>query len=104
MGKTKMIDDSYSGGRYDYIDFSLEIREGGGRGRYVVAASSSEGEVQEETRFPFDQWQLKDKLKEVEVALLRSMGLRRRIGTPEEETIREFGRALFETVFVGDVD
>src|SRR5215210_6734399 len=99
-----MIDDSPSGRRYDYIDFSLEIREGSDRNKYVVAVTSPEGEVQEETRFPFDEWQLKDKLKEVEVALLRSMGLRRRIGTPEEETIRGFGRALFETVFVGDVD
>lgn len=99
-----MSDHSHSGKRYDYIDFSLEIREGGDHNEYVVAASSPEGEVKEEMRFPFDEWQLKDKLKEVEVALLRSMGLRRRIGTSEEETIREFGQALFEAAFVGDVE
>src|SRR5215210_6259809 len=99
-----MSDESQPSRRYDYIDFSLEIREGDDRNRYVIAASSPEGEVQEQTRLPFDAWELKDKLNEVEVALLRSMGLRRRIGTPEEETIRAFGRALFETLFVGDVD
>jgi hypothetical protein len=54
-------------------------------------------------RFPFDEWELKDKLRDVEFALLRSGGTRRRIGTPEEQTIQQFGRALFEALLVGDV-
>ena len=54
-------------------------------------------------RFPFDEWELRDKLRDVEVALLRSGGTRRRIGTPEEQTIQGFGRALFEALLVGEV-
>ena len=53
--------------------------------------------------FPFDEWELKDRLRDVEFALLRSGGSRRRIGTPEEQTVQEFGRALFETLIAGDV-
>src|SRR5215211_422979 len=99
-----MMDDSHPGRRYDYIDFSLEIREGGDRGRYVVVVSSPEGQVQEETRLPFNEWELKDKLRDVEVALLRSGGSRRRIGTTEEQTVQGFGRALFQAMFVGQVE
>ena len=99
-----MVDKSHSGRRHEYIDFSLEIRESGDHNRYVVAVSSPEGQVQEETRLPFNEWELKDKLRDVEVALLRSAGSRRGIGTPEEQTIQGFGRELFETMFVGQVD
>jgi len=54
-------------------------------------------------RFPFDEWELKDKLRDVEFALLRSGGSRRRIGTPEEQTIQVFGRALFEALLIGEI-
>jgi hypothetical protein len=45
-----MANDTRSGRRYEYIDFSLEIRESGDRNRYIVAVSSPEGQVQEEMR------------------------------------------------------
>src|SRR5215207_6684952 len=83
----------------DYLDFELEIREGGSRG-YAVAVHSPAGEAQEEMSFPFDERQLRDKLKDLEIALLRSGGTRRSLST-EEQTVQEFGRKLFEAVLVG---
>jgi hypothetical protein len=94
---------SDSASHWEYLDFDLEIGEEREPRKYPVSVRSSEGEAQEEMRFPFDEWELKDKLKDVEVALLRSGGKRRRIGTPEEQAIQGFGRALFEALLVGDV-
>src|SRR5215211_7913286 len=98
-----MMRESDSASHWEYVDFDLEIGEESGPRKYPVSVRSPEGEAQEEMRFPFDEWELKDKLKDVEVALLRSGGKRRRIGTPDEQAIQGFGRALFEALLVGDV-
>ena len=86
-----------------YLDFELEIRRGGPR-EYPVAVRSPAGEAQGQMRFPFDEWELKDRLQSLEIALLRSGGTtRRRIASPEEYTVQDFGRGLFESLLVGDV-
>lgn len=96
--------DAHSGSMssWDYLDFELEIRGGGPR-KYPVAVRSPAGEAQAEMRFPFDEWELKDRLQALEIALLRSGGTRRRIASPEEHTVQDFGRGLFESLLVGDV-
>jgi hypothetical protein len=93
--------DSDSGYLRDYLDFDLEISEGESRG-YAVAVHSPAGEAQEEMSFPFDERQLRDKLKDLEIALLRSGGTRRSLSS-EEQTVQDFGRSLFEAVLVGKV-
>jgi hypothetical protein len=85
----------------DYLDFDIEIREGEPRG-YAVAVRSPAGEAQEEMSFPFDERQLRDKLKDLEIALLRSGGTRRQLSS-EEQTVQDFGRSLFEATLVGKV-
>jgi len=87
---------------WDYLDFELEIRGGGPR-EYQVAVRSPAGEAQGQMRFPFDEWELKDRLQSLEIALLRSGGTRRRMPSPEEHTVQDFGRGLFESLLVGDV-
>ena len=87
---------------WDYLDFELEIRGGGPR-EYPVAVRSPAGEAQGQMRFPFDEWELKDRLQSLEIALLRSGGTRRRIASPEEHTVQDFGRGLFESLLVGEV-
>jgi len=67
-----------------------------------VAVHSPAGEAQEEMSLPFDERQLRDKLKDLEIALLRSGGTQRALST-EEQTVQEFGRSLFEAVLVGKV-
>src|SRR5215203_6366268 len=96
--------DAHSGSTssWDYLDFELEIRGGGPR-KYPVAVRSPAGEARTEMRFPFDEWELKDRLQALEIALLRSGGTRRRIPSPEEHTVQDFGRGLFEALLVGEV-
>ena len=96
--------DEYSGSTsaWDYLDFELEIREGVPR-EYPVSVRSPAGEALAQMRFPYDQWELKDRLQSLEIALLRSGGTRRRIASPEEHTVQDFGRGLFEALLVGDV-
>jgi Fe-Mn family superoxide dismutase len=86
----------------DYLDFDIEIREGESQG-YAVAVRSPAGEAQEDMSFPFDERQLRDKLKDLEIALLRSGGTRRALSS-EEQTVQEFGRSLFEATLVGKVN
>jgi tetratricopeptide (TPR) repeat protein len=87
---------------WDYLDFELEI-SGGGPREYSVAIRSPAGEAQGQMHFPFDEWELKDRLQSLEIALLRSGGTRRRMPSPEEHTVQDFGRSLFESLLVGDV-
>src|SRR5215211_1170765 len=103
-GDWKKIVDAQSGSMssWDYLDFELEIRGGGPR-EYHVAVRSPAGEAQAQMRFPFDEWELKDRLQSLEIALLRSGGTRRRMPSPEEHTVQDFGRGLFESLLVGDV-
>ena len=96
--------DTHSGSMssWNYLDFELEIRGGGPR-EYPVTVRSPAGEAQGQMRFPFDEWELKDRLQSLEIALLRSGGTRRRMPSSEEHTVQDFGRGLFESVLVGDV-
>src|SRR5215203_4083462 len=87
---------------WEYFDFELEIGEGAGR-NYPLSVRSPAGDVRAQMHFPFDKWELKDRLQTLEIALLRSGGTRRRIASPEEHTVQDFGRGLFESLLVGDV-
>src|SRR5215204_209422 len=87
---------------WEYIDFELEIRKGTRR-KYSVCVRSPEGETQEEMRFPFDKGELKDKLKDLETAVLLSGRKRRRILTPEEQTVQSFGQKLFQALLGGEI-
>ncbi|MDQ3912482.1 MAG: CHAT domain-containing protein [Actinomycetota bacterium] len=87
---------------WEYLDFELEIGEGAGR-TYPVSVRSPKGEARAQMRFPFDEWELKDRLQALEIALLRSGGKRRRIPSPQEQAAQDFGRGLFDALLVGDV-
>jgi tetratricopeptide (TPR) repeat protein len=86
---------------WDYLDFDLEIREGDLH-EYSVIVRSPAGEAQEQMSFPFDERALRDRLRDLEIALLRSGGTRRSLSR-EEQTVQDFGRSLFEALLVGDV-
>ena len=86
----------------EYIDFDLEIGLGSRR-KYPVVVRSAAGEACETMHFPFDELTLKTQLLALQNALLRSGGKRRLTLSPEEQTIRNFGRALFDALFTGEV-
>jgi len=87
----------------DYLDFELQIGPGAGREYSLAVLRSPAGEARETLRFPFDELALENRLQALEIALLRSGGTRRRMATPEELTVQEFGQRLFDALLSGEV-
>ncbi|HMA33850.1 MAG TPA: CHAT domain-containing protein [Chloroflexia bacterium] len=85
-----------------HLDFDVEIVALGGS-NYQVTARSPAGEASERLAFPFDEPTLASKLKDLQIALLRSGGGRRRVSTGEEQTVEHFGRDLFNVLLAGEV-
>jgi hypothetical protein len=88
----------------EYLDFEIEIGLRRGR-RYPVVVRSQEGEARATTRLPLDELQLESRLKDLKIALLsRGVGsTRRKVLTPEEQSVRDFGRILFEALLPPEV-
>jgi len=87
----------------EYLDFELEI-SGSGREYSVEVIHSPAGETEKITmRFPFDELELKNKLMELQVALLRSSGGLRKIVSSKEQPIQDFGQKLFDSLFHGEL-
>jgi len=53
--------------------------------------------------FPFDELVLQNQLLALQNVLLRSGGRRRLILSPGEKAVQDFGRALFDALFIGEV-
>ncbi len=87
----------------NYLDFELEIGPGSAREYPVAVIRSPAGEARETMRFPFDELALDNRLKDLQIALLRSGGKRRQIRSPEEQAVQEFGRTLFDSLVLGEV-
>jgi outer membrane protein assembly factor BamB len=87
----------------NYLDFELEIGAAEG-GEYPVAVlHSPAGEGRTKMRFPFDASTLTNRLQALEIALLRSSGVRRRVATREEQIVQDFGRQLTDALLSGPV-
>jgi formylglycine-generating enzyme required for sulfatase activity len=95
--------DSLPQDRLTYLDFDLEIGSSQGREYPVAVLHSPAGEARETLRFPFDDLQLESRLKDLQIALLRSGGKRRQIPSPDEQAVQAFGGALFNALFAGEV-
>ncbi len=87
----------------DYLDFELEIGLGSGREYPVAVVRSAAGEALETMHFPFDELALESRLKDLQIALLRSGGRYRQLLVPGEQAVQDFGRALFDALFTGEV-
>jgi tetratricopeptide (TPR) repeat protein len=83
-----------------YLDFDLEIGPGAGRD-YPVVVRSAAGEARLTMRFPFDEITLHSRSKDLQIALLRSANLRRRVLSEEEQAVQDFGRSLFDALLSG---
>jgi len=91
------------GKKMSYLDFDIEIGLGSGREYPVAVVRSEAGEAHETMRFPFDELALESRLKDVQIALLHSGGKRRHIQSSDEQSVRNFGQALFHALFAGEV-
>lgn len=79
----------------NYLDFDIEIREHDAN-HYAIAVRSLVGEARSTSPFPLTAAALEADLLRVENAILRSVGGRRKIPTPDEATVQAFGQKLFE--------
>lgn len=86
-----------------YLDFDIEISAGSGRDYPIAVVQSPAGEAQETMHFPFDELALDNRLKDLQIALLRSGGNRRQALSPEEQHVQGFGRELFNALLTGEV-
>lgn len=87
----------------DYLDFELEIDTGSGREYPVRVINSPAGEAREIMYFPFGELEIENKLQALQIALLRSGGKRREMLSPEQRTVQDFGRTLFNALLTGEV-
>jgi len=72
-------------------------------GEYRVRLrSAAAGEAAHAVRWPWSDLELENRLKDLQIALLRAGGRRRKALTPEEETVQRFGRELFDLLFAGE--
>ena len=90
-------------GWLSYLDFELEIGLGRARQYPVSVVRSPAGEARETMRFPFDELALENRLKDLQIALLRSGGKRRQVLSPEEQAVQGFGLDLFNALLTGEV-
>jgi tetratricopeptide (TPR) repeat protein len=90
-------------GHPNYLDFELEIGEGRGREYAVAVLRSPAGEARGTMHFPFDELALENRLLNLQNILLRSGGKHRRVLSQEEQAVQDFGRALFDTLFSGEI-
>ena len=88
---------------FNYLDFELEIEAVPGRSYAVRVLRSPAGEARGTLRLPFDDLKLENYLLALQNALLRSGGQRRKVALPEEQAVQEFGGALFNAVFDGEI-
>lgn len=89
----------------DYLDFELHIAPGSGGEYGVLVVKSPAGEASGVLKFPFDTLALENHLKGVEIAVLKSGSIRRDIvmATPEKESVVDFGKQLFDALFVDQI-
>ena len=87
----------------DYLGFELDIDAGTGREYLVRVINSPAGQARERMYFPFGELELENKLQALQIALLRSGGQRRQSLSPEQRTVQDFGRALFDALLTGEV-
>jgi tetratricopeptide (TPR) repeat protein len=91
MGK-----ESLSASYYNNFDLHISARADG---KYDICARSSEGECREQIEFPFDNQMIEIYKTKLELAIAKSSVRSRRIHTPDEQHVKDFGQALFKSIF-----
>ncbi len=86
----------------EYDNFEIDIGTGDGRD-FEVSVRSRAGEARELMRFPYDKLALDSRLKDLQIALLRSGGKHRRLASPQEQAVQSFGLDLFNALIANEV-
>ncbi len=87
----------------NYLDFDIQIGPGVGREYPVDLINSPAGETRGILLFPYDELALQSRLKDLQIALLRSGGIHRQMLLPEQQNVQDFGQALFDALIKGEI-
>ncbi|MFZ4656936.1 MAG: SUMF1/EgtB/PvdO family nonheme iron enzyme [Caldilineaceae bacterium] len=87
----------------DYLDFELEIGQPTGQNYPLTVLRSPAGEARATLAWPLGELALENRLKDLQIALLSSGGVRRTVLSPAEEAVQRFGAELFDLLFTGEV-
>ncbi len=91
------------GTAFSYEDFELQIGEGKAGQYPLQVIRSPAGGAQGSMQFPFRELRFENYLKDLRIALLDSGGQRNVAPSPEQQSVQDFGRQLFEALFSGEV-
>ncbi len=86
-----------------YLDFEIEIAPGTDGDYPVEVIRSPAGEARGSLRLPYDAGQLAERLRDIEMAILRSGTGRRKMMSPDVKAVRSFGSALSAALLANDV-
>jgi hypothetical protein len=88
-----------------FLDFEIdiEVKDAQNQEYTVAVLRSPSGEAREVMKFPFSAAELESRLKDIQIALLRSSGERRLALSAEAKVVQEFGRLLFAALMTGEV-
>jgi hypothetical protein len=87
----------------EYLDFDLEIGPGSGQTYPLALLRSPMGQARGAMAFPFAPAALDTWLKDVQLAVLRSGNVRRRVPAPQEQAVQQFGQRLFGALLAGEI-
>ncbi|MGH8898138.1 MAG: CHAT domain-containing protein, partial [Egibacteraceae bacterium] len=85
------------------LNFEIEIGPGSDGGYPVTARAPGGGEAAATMRLPLNGRDLESQLAVIKDVVLASSAIHRRIPTPQERPVQEFGRDLFDALVTGDV-
>ena len=74
----------------DYEVFELDIGQVNGPEYPLTVLHSAAGEARATLRLPFGDLALQNRLKDIEIALLRSSSSHRQVLSPDEQTVQHF--------------
>jgi hypothetical protein len=86
----------------EYLDFEIRIGTATD-GQHPVVTSSPAGEATGTLRLGLGPLELENRLQALQIALLRSATMRRRVGSADEQAVQTFGRELFGALFQADI-
>lgn len=86
-----------------YLDFEIQVDRASAEGYPVSILRSPAGEARGTMRLSFEGRDLLLRLKDIQIALLRSASERRTVLSSDEEVVRSFGAPLFESLLGGDI-
>lgn len=91
------------GARLEYLNFDMTIGPARGAEYPLAVQSLAGGEARGALRLPFDAAALQTQLETLQQAVLPAPGTSRQVLAEGTQAVQQFGQALFDALFAGDI-